>query len=225
MKLIFQQIPSILVSEILSTSSVDGIVLDLEHSGVNSETLVGLIRIISLTNKMCFVRLGEIDKRLIRLALDSGATGLILSTVESEKQVNKFISLTRYPENGGCRGMGLVLDNLFGKNKLTRKKNPILVGQIETVKGLEYICETSEYLLDFCLIGPYDLSSSLGVSGNFNHPLYKDAIEKIEAHIPKEKLGIHIVRNWEEEMENYSDYSFMAVAMDTTLLLDGVLSV
>ena len=76
------------------------------------------------------------------------------------------------------------------------------------------------YSFDHYMIGPYDLSASLGVPGDFNSTLYLNAIKKMEKLIPKEKMAVHIPTDVKKYLKKYSDYGIIALGMDTTGLLD-----
>ena len=161
MKLCWQQIPSPVISEILCNTGLDGVVLDTEHASFNDETLYSCIQVVTLSGKSCFVRLIEPTKKSIRLCLDAGATGLIFSTIENVKQCQDVMNHSRFPDAGGRRGLGLVRQNLWGKKRLV-SDSPLLIAQIETVKGVNNIDDISKYVFDYYMIGPYDLSASLG---------------------------------------------------------------
>ena len=70
------------------------------------------------------------------------------------------------------------------------------------------------------MIGPYDLSASLGTPGEFGSSLYLNAINKMEKTIPREKMAVHIPTNVRKYLENYSDYGIIALGMDTTGILE-----
>ena len=89
MKLLWQQISSTIISEIYAKSEFDGVVLDTEHGSFNNESLYGCIQIITILNKKCFVRVTHLDKSLVRMCLDAGCSGIIFSTVETEKQAQE----------------------------------------------------------------------------------------------------------------------------------------
>ena len=129
MKLLWQQISSTIISEIYADSDYDGIVLDTEHGAFNNENLYTSIQIITLRRKNCFVRVSHLDKALVRMCLDAGATGIIFSTVENENQAQEIIDYCKYPKHGGKRGQGLVRENFWGKDKL-QNIMPIVIAQI-----------------------------------------------------------------------------------------------
>lgn len=220
MKLLWQQIPNTIISELYCNSNFSGIVLDTEHSAWNNESLFQHIQYITTANKLCFVRLTRIDN-FLRLCLDSGIDGLIFSTIETKKQVNRIKSLCNYKIN---RGLGLVRENKWGNKKFDLNKKPILIAQIETYTGIKNLNDLYNNIFNFYMIGPYDLSRSLNEPGNFENKEYKKCIKKYEEIIPELNRGIHLVKketiqkNWDK----YKSYGFIALSMDTILLSEGI---
>jgi len=188
MNLTLQSIPSPLISEVLANTQLDGIVLDTEHGHYNNETLFSCIQIITLMRKKCFVRFTDLNKQLIRMCLDAGVDGVIFSTIESYQQGIEAIKYCTYPIHGGVRGSALVRENKYGELEIG-KKRPILVGQIETKNAVDNLSEILKCGFDYYVIGPYDLSASLGCTADWNNPLYKKYYEKIDQSIPQDNLG------------------------------------
>jgi len=220
MKFLWQQIPSPIISEILCQNSFDGIVIDTEHGGYNTETLSNCIQVITLNKKKCFVRLTEVNKTLIRQCLDAGCDGLIFSTIENVKQVNLVKEYSLYPKYGGKRGLGLVRENLWGLNSLISKK-PKLICQIETVKGIDNLPDILlKNTFDYYMIGPYDLSASIGKPGMFNSKEYAYQVKRIKDMVPGYKMAVHIPCNIEKELKKYKDYGIIALGMDTTFIIE-----
>ena len=125
-----------------------------------NESLYACIQIITLYKKQCFVRVTELNKTLVRMCLDAGATGIIFSTIESYSQGKEIVEFCTYPLFKGKRGCGLVRENQWGEYSLGTNK-PLIIGQIETqtaVDNLDSICTCG---FDMFIIGPYDLSNSL----------------------------------------------------------------
>ena len=173
MKLFWQQIPSPLITEIFCSRSFDGVVLDLEHGHFNNESLYSCIQVGTLLKKNILVRVSHLDKQTIRLCLDANASGIILSTVENSTQAKEFRDYCTYPKNGGKRGQGLVRENLWGAKPLNFRE-PLIIPQIETLKGVDNIKEISQLDFDHYLVGPYDLSASLGKAGDFKSNEFKN---------------------------------------------------
>jgi len=224
MKLLWQQIGSTAITDILSESDMDGVVLDLEHGVFNNETICDCIRIINLKGKKSFVRLKNVtDTGLFGMVLDANVGGIILSTVDSLSQAMCFSRMCNYPKNHGIRGQGLVRENWWGEKPFEFRK-PIMVAQIESkngVENLQNLYNSYENDIDYYLIGPYDLSASLGHPGDFNNQKYKNAISKIEETVPSEKIGYHIVKGIEVLYAEYKKYGLLAFGLDTLMLIDG----
>ncbi len=212
MILSWQQIPSPLVTEIMC-NGFNGVVLDLEHSLFNNETLASCIQVARLSNKMCFVRLPTVDKNLIKWVLDYGVNGIIFSTIENDSQCKDIFEFSLYPPNGK-RGLGLVRQNLWGDKKLIQDP-PILIAQIETKQAVDNLETIKEHKFDYFLIGPYDLSMSLGIPAKFNDEKFISYVNKVKSQIPSDKLAVHIPENIEEELEKYHDYGLKCLGMDT----------
>tara|TARA_R100001015_G_C4634246_1_gene200416 strand:- start:2529 stop:3206 length:678 start_codon:yes stop_codon:yes gene_type:complete len=220
MRLSWQQIPSTIVSEMLC-EDFDGVVLDTEHGCFNNETLYNCIQIITAKGKKCLVRLTEINKTLIRMCLDAGTTGLIFSTVEDASQAAAIKELCSYPKYKGRRGLGLVRQNKWGYATLVNKP-PIIIAQIETKRAVHNIEEIYAQDLDHYMIGPYDLSASLGVTAQFDSPKFLEAIKSINKVITDPaKMAVHIPTDVEKHIDKYAEYAIIAVGMDTTILLEG----
>lgn len=242
MKLLWQQIPSSVITEIFCSSSFDGVVLDLEHGHFNNETLYSCIQVGTLLNKKVFARFSHLDRQCIRMCLDAGISGVILSTVETFDQAKEFYDYCIYPfknkveefntdergiirrsfttKTGGNRGQGLVRENLWGNKPLNLRK-PIIIPQIETSKGVDNIDHISSIGFDYYLIGPYDLSASLGSVGDFENPQFKEKIDKLQ-NIIGPQIGFHIPSEIKNNFKYYQNYPFLALGMDTTFLLEKI---
>ena len=96
MNLTLQTISSTVISEILCKTNFDGVVLDTEHGCFNNENLYSCIQVITSMNKKCFVRVTDLNKRLIRMCLDAGVDGLIFSTVENINNARNGFSSSEF---------------------------------------------------------------------------------------------------------------------------------
>lgn len=243
MKLLWQQIPSTIITEILCNSNFDGLVFDLEHGLFNDESLYASIQVASLYNKKTFVRVCSLDdKNKIRMSLDCGISGIILSTVENYAQAKEFFDYCTYPfkkyenefkkdkigvirkistkKTEGKRGHGLVRENLWGLKDFSLR-SPILIPQIETKTGVDNINSIKLLDFDYFLVGPYDLSASLGCVGDFKNETFLKYINLIEKAVG-DKIGFHIPSKIESQYPNYKNYPLLALGMDSTLLIDSL---
>ena len=219
LRFLWQQIPSTTVSEILCGSGMTGVVLDLEHGIFNDETAFQCIRIIKSLGKKCMARVPK-DYAHPHYWLDAGVDGLIFSTVESYDQAKLLFEKCLFAPDG-TRGLGLVRQNFWGKNKLIDDGRPILIAQIENKIGAENIFDIVKIDFDYFMVGPYDLSLSLGLPGNFDNDLYRKCFISIKDAV-KDKLGYHIVKDIEGQIGGLNDCGFLAFGTDSLMLINGV---
>jgi len=217
MILSWQQIPSTTITELLC-HGFDGVVLDTEHGVFNNETLFSCIQVAKSKNKTCLVRLTEVSKTLIRYCLDSGVDGLIFSTIETVEQCQDIIDYCYYSPRGK-RGLGLVRQNFWGEKELIQKE-PIIIPQIETKAGIDNLQEIMKNNFDYYLLGPYDLSLSLGDAGNFDSDIFLRYIDKATKLIPKHQMAVHIPKNIDLEIDKYDGYGVKCLGMDTIAILE-----
>ena len=143
-----------------------------------------------------------------------------------------LIQSLKYP-NLGKRGLGLYRAQEFGDSLESYVQwnidSSILIVQIETVdavKNIREILALSE--IDALMIGPYDLSASLGCPGDFDASKYKYAIKKILSEANKNKItaGIHSVgSDYNQAVERIKEgFKFISYSLDTILLMDSIRS-
>jgi 2-dehydro-3-deoxyglucarate aldolase/4-hydroxy-2-oxoheptanedioate aldolase len=188
------------ITRILAAAGIDWTYLDSEHGGFDLETLQDLARAAN-DNGLCpIVRVAELQYALIARALDSGAQGVLFPRVESPELLAQAISWTRFPPLG-VRGFGLQPTHLNYEMRTMAdiiahmNENVMVVLQIETVTALNRVDELLAVRgVDAVMIGPADLSISLGVPGQFEHPTMIAAIEKVRdaCHRAGVAPGIHM---------------------------------
>ena len=223
MRLTLQTIPSTIISEILSSSNFDGVVLDTEHGCFNNESLYSCIQIITSLDKQCYVRVTDFNKQLIRMCLDGGVDGLIFSTIEDSVLSEEIIRYCNYPNRGGNRGMGLVRQNAWGNKSLDTYK-PILMAQIETKKAVNNLSTLKECGFDYFVLGPYDLTSDLKCPGEWENEKYISHIQTLCDIIPRERLGIFLptVKQAISSSGIGDKFSLVVWGMDTDFLKTGI---
>jgi len=156
-----------------------------EHGGFDLETVQDICRISVLVGLCPIVRVAEMQYSLVSRALDSGAQGVIFPRVESPELLEKAVSWTRFPP-AGVRGYGLTPLQVDHEKATIPEviahlnQNTLVVLQIETQRGVDARDELlSVPGIDAVMIGPADLSISLGVGGEFLHEKMVAAVEKI----------------------------------------------
>jgi 2-dehydro-3-deoxyglucarate aldolase len=146
--------------------------------------------------------------------------------VNTRKQAEAAVNAVKYPPVG-TRGVGLARAQGYGSSfedyKNWVNKESVVIVQIEhidAVNNLEEILKVKG--VDGCIIGPYDLSASLGMPGNFKHPEMLAALKKVEQICKTKKLalGFHVIQpDYKLVLEKTSShYSFIAFSLDILFL-------
>lgn len=214
------------VGEIMSRSGYDWLVVDLEHSSISIDQASNLIRIIELCGVTPLVRLTSNDKNLIKRVLDAGAHGIVVPMVNTAEEAKNAVAATRYAPKGN-RGVGLARAQGYGakfEEYLKWQKNEVVVivmiEHVDALNNLEAILSVEG--VDGYLIGPYDLSCSLGIPGDFENSLFKNAIEHIKNIGVKlgSTSGIHIVEPIPAKLKSAisGGFKFIAYGVDIRFL-------
>tara|TARA_B110000444_G_C18825596_1_gene590112 strand:+ start:722 stop:1471 length:750 start_codon:yes stop_codon:yes gene_type:complete len=219
-------LPSNDVVEIMCKAGFDWLAVDMEHSAISESQAQDLLRIINLSGLMPYVRVPDNSRSIIKKVLDMGASGIIVPNVNSIDDVNQAYDSINYPPLGK-RGVGLARAQGYGNNfkeYLEWQKNNIkLVIQIEDIKAIPNLDEIfATKKIDSFFIGPYDLSGSLGIPGDFENPLFKKTVNKILSKADKYKIkkGIHVIEPNIKELNKVINkgFSFIAYSLDVRIL-------
>ncbi|NIM94824.1 MAG: 2,4-dihydroxyhept-2-ene-1,7-dioic acid aldolase [Anaerolineales bacterium] len=215
------------VAEMMATSGFEWLVIDMEHSAANGLTETQrLIQVIDLASCRPFVRVPSGDPSIIKVLLDAGAHGIIAPMINTPEEAQSVVNAARYAPHGN-RGVGLWRAQDYGRNfdgyREWYEREGVLLVQIEHILGVENLAEILEIEgVDGFIIGPYDLSSSLGIPGEFNNAKYLDALQQVKDIVKQtDKLvGIHIVYPDREllKMRIEEGYNFIAYGVDFTFL-------
>ena len=214
------------IAEIMAKAGFDWLAVDMEHSVITIREAEELIRVIDLCGAVPLVRLSANDPVQIKRVMDAGAHGVIVPMVNSVAQAEQAVSAVRYPPQGR-RGVGLAraqgYGSSFDKYLDWVNKESIVIVQVEhidAVNNLEAILAVEG--VDGFIVGPYDLSGSLGVPGQFDNPLMKEAMQRIETvgTVSGKVPGIHVVEPDIEELKLRIEqgYRFVAYSVDIRML-------
>ena len=188
------QIPHPSIAEILGQAGYDWVAIDMEHGSVSPHQLPDLFRALELGRTLPLVRLGLGHPKDCKQALDAGAGGVIVPMIENAEQLQKIRDACYWPPAGN-RGVGFSRANMFGKHFDDYKKEaqaPMLVAQIEQINAVENLDSIlSVEGLDAILIGPYDLSASMGYTGRFDEPNFQETMMNI-LKLLKKKQKYHM---------------------------------
>lgn len=214
------------IAEIMARAGFEWLVIDLEHSVITMREAGELIRTASLCGAEPLVRLTSNDPNQIKRVMDAGAHGVIVPMVLTKEDAQKAVSAVYYPGKGN-RGVGLARAQGYGASfddyRKWLDKNATVIIQIEHVKAvdnLESILSVSG--VDGYIIGPYDLSASMGISGKFDSPDFIAAIEKIRktGSAMNKPGGMHVVEPDTAQLMKYvkDGFKFLAYSVDIRML-------
>ena len=213
------------IAEIFSKSTMDFVGIDAEHSTISLEQSMQIIAACQGNGSLCLPRIGSLDVEIVKRFLDSGADGLIIPSVASREEIEQVVSWSKYSPVGN-RSFGVARAQGYGFNFSDYveqwNETSVLIAQIETIKGVENLekilsCEQ----VDAVMIGPYDLSGSLGIPGELDHPKVKEA-ERYIIEICKKferGCGIQVVESTSNTVQEAFSKGFTFVVLSSDLFL------
>lgn len=171
------------VIEILARAGYDWLLVDTEHAASSTTSVQAMLQAGGQTDALVLARGLRLDSDEIRRYLDIGSPGIVCPFINSAEDAQKLVSACRYPPQG-TRGYGPRRAGVFGFDaaEYFQAANeamlciPIIESQ-EAIENIETIVATDG--IDMVLIGPVDLSISLGVFMQYEHPTYLEAVDKV----------------------------------------------
>lgn len=171
--------------EIMGFAGFDFVIIDAEHGPISMETAQNMIRATESVNITPIIRVGNNDEALILRALDIGAQGIEIPQINSKADAVRAVKSVKYSpqgERGVCRYVRAANYSSMDKFKYfeSANKETMIIAHIEGVEGINNLDEIlSVPGIDVIFIGPYDLSQSLGISGQVNHPLVTEKMKEV----------------------------------------------
>jgi len=226
-----QEVSSPFIVHALANAGFDFVYVDLEHGSFGLESAVRLIQTIRLTNLVPLVRVPDNLYYWIARLMDAGAQGVMIPRVETRQHVEAAVQSLRYPPVGQ-RGLAVAR----GHNDYKRQdaltfaqeanRENLLIVQIESKSAVENVNEIiSTPGVDVALIGPGDLSLSLGIQMKMDDPLMVEAVGKVVAACKRHNIiaGLHVgdlkaIKNWSQ-----NGIHLLSGSSDLDILLDGCL--
>lgn len=214
------------VAEIMAKSGFDWLAVDMEHSAITLDKCQDLVRVIELSSVAALVRVGENNPNLIKRAMDTGAHGVIVPMINTKDDAFKAVSAVKYPPVGS-RGVGLTRAQGYGlefeKYRDWVNKESVVIVQIEHIEAVDNLEDIlSVRGVDGFIIGPYDLSGSLGVPGKFEDKRVKAAFKKVlEVSCRlKKPAGFHVISSSEDMLVKRirEGYRFLGFSLDEIFL-------
>jgi 2-dehydro-3-deoxyglucarate aldolase/4-hydroxy-2-oxoheptanedioate aldolase len=211
-------------AEILRRAGFDWILIDMEHSPADLQTLVAQLQAIGASGVVPLVRAPWNDLVWIKRILDAGAYGVMIPSVNTREQALAAVQACKYPPVG-LRGIaGSPRAAGYGRDTaayLKRANDEILVIlQVETPQAIDNLDEIGKVPgVDALFIGPMDLSTSMGHLGNPAHPEVQAAIATVEAKAKALRMPLGTISAGWEQAKGLYDRGYQLV----TLLSDVIL--
>jgi 2-dehydro-3-deoxyglucarate aldolase len=217
------------VAEIMAGEGFDWIGVDLEHTTTDLRTFYDLVLATKGTGCDVLARLHSCDPVLAKLVLDAGAAGIIVPSVNTPDQAAQAAAMARFPP-AGVRGASLCRASDFGRDfaRYFAAHNQqvlvvVMLEHIDAVRAADAILAIPG--IDAALIGPYDLSASMGLAGQLDDPQVVAAQQAILDACQRHGLaaGIHVVATDPDAVRQRigTGFRFIACGLDTNFVMQG----
>ena len=213
-------------AEVLARAGFDWVCVDLEHGAIDLERTADIFRGLGGFDCVPVARLPLNDPIWIHRTLDAGARGLIIPMVKTAAEAEAAVREAKYPPRG-VRGFGYSRANLYGADFeayiASANEEIALIMQIEhkdAIANLDAILRVEG--VDGVFIGPLDLSGSMGITGQLEHPQMVAALDTYRAacRAHKKPAGLHIIRPNEANVRRALDegYTMLALGLDNVFM-------
>jgi 4-hydroxy-2-oxoheptanedioate aldolase len=194
---------------IIAGTGLDLVFLDTEHMPIQRDQLAWMCTAYAALGIAPIVRIPAPDPYQACMALDGGAAGIVVPYIESVAQVRELRGAVKFRPLKGERMRGAVengetLEPALAQYLLDWNKGRLMIVNIESVpsmRALDDILAVPD--LDAVLIGPHDLSLSLGIPEQYRHPVFQSAVSEIISKTRAKGIGVglHYSFGIEEEIE------------------------
>ncbi|WCL51238.1 HpcH/HpaI aldolase family protein [Leptospira sp. GIMC2001] len=214
------------ITETFAGAGFDFIAIDMEHGTVSLEQAQRIIAAAQAEGSLCLPRPVSHSNDWTKPLLDSGADGMLYPMVQTKQDVQALIEINKYP-SVGKRSFGVNRAQNYGfdfdEYVKTWNESSSLILQIESIQAVENINELLSYQeVDGVMVGPYDMSGSLGVPGQTTHPLVLEASKKVILACEKygKSCGSQIADVTEDAMTKHFDqgYTYCILGSDLFVL-------
>jgi len=171
------------VAEIFGRAGYDWLVVDTEHTATNLPTVRAMLQAAAHTDAVLLARPLRFDPDEVRRLLDLGSPGVLCPFINSGEEASRLVQACRYPP-AGIRGYGPRRAGVYGFDayQYFQEANDSIIcfGIIESSQAIENIDDIVKVDgFDGVVIGPLDLSISLGCYKQFEHPRYLAAVDAV----------------------------------------------
>jgi 2-dehydro-3-deoxyglucarate aldolase len=219
-------------AEVMALAGFEWLVIDIEHTSIDLQTMEQLISTIQAKGIKALVRVNKNEEVVIKRVLDVGTDGIIVPMVNSKEDAIRAVEYAKYPPIGK-RGVGLYRATGYGTKFEEYKKwvdeELIIIAQIEHIDAVKNIDEIIQVDgIDGTIVGPYDLSGSMGYPGEFERDDVKKAVEKVLYRCKALNMpsGFHVVDTDPKKLQEKigQGCTFLAYGIDYFFMRDAAIS-
>ncbi len=229
----FQELGTATAAECLGLAGLDYLIIDTEHGPFEPESALEFVRAARLYGITPFARVKEISRPAILKLLDVGAQGLIIPNVNTVAEAEEIVEYGKYLPQGrrgvaNTAGSGFWFED-YASHGLPHyfevsNRETMLIPQCETLGCLEHIEEIAALEgIDGIFVGPFDLSTAMGIPGDFDRPEFQEALRHVQ-RVCREagKPSILFAANEEAAREGFRlGYDSVTYGMDATILVNA----
>ncbi len=215
-------------AEIVGQAGFDWVLIDLEHGAGDIMDLLQQLQAVQSGTAVPFARVDEVTRPKVGRFLDAGSMGIMFPQIKTAEEAATAVSMLYYQPRG-IRGLAkMVRASRFGVDfeAYDAGLTDQLVGiiQIETLESLDQLDRIAALEgVDVLFVGPADLSRAMGISGQFNHPRFLDALDKVANAASKAGKACGTLLLDINYYDNYYSrgFRFIACGSDSLFVLNG----
>ena len=214
-------IPAPEIAEIMAEIGYDWLFIDTEHGSFDAQSAQGILQAVD-HRCPCVIRVPTNDEVWIKKALDIGAAGIIAPGVNSAEEAERIVRMCKYPPRG-TRGVGIGRAHGYGlkfKEYVAKANDDIaVILQAENTNAVENIAEIVQVPdIDAVLIGPYDLSASMGKTGRIDDAEVQAAIASVTECCRDAGIPLGIFADSAESAAPFIEQGYTLIAISTDCL-------
>lgn len=225
---LFVNLGSIVSAEIVARAGYDWALIDLEHGMTTEADLLAQLMAVQATPTAAVVRVVSSERMRVGRILDLGADGLMIPRLETTGAMRETLSWMRYPPDGirgvaaGTRGarystvphaqLRNLNERVLGVFQVESRTAVVAVDELAAIDGV-----------DVLFVGPADLSHEMGIPGEFTHPAFIDALDRVAAVARAHGKVAGILVRDASEVAAYLErgYGFIGIGSDSGLVMNG----
>jgi 2-keto-3-deoxy-L-rhamnonate aldolase RhmA len=215
------------IARLAAAAGADFVLFDMEHTGWSIETMRQLLAATRGSGVTPLVRVSGAERHLVSRPLDLGAYGVMVPMMESADEARRLARFARFQPDG-TRGVGVYypddMPDGLAAGLALRNREQLLIAQIETAAGVERADEIAAVDgIDLLWIGHFDLTTSLGVPGEFGHPRHTAAVARVFAAAASAGKPVGALATSIGDAQNLIGQGYRAIVYGDSLLFTEAL--